>query len=365
MRFLLFALLLAGLSAHADLAVLQTLFKKAAVLGFEGQVTVSRGEKTLWQGNVGFAERAEKRPIDERTLFDIGSVTKQFTATAILKLQQQGKLNIDEPLAKYLELPSYVQDVTIRQALQHRSGLGYPPDEAPIDWESKDAKKVYEQIFRYAEYDPARPFNYNNLMYSALSEVVHIVSGRPFEEFLKEELYVPAGLAHTGFNTPGSVDLTHSARGYNASEAGFLAGELPSGNGYDGATGVITDAFDLRRWLLKVHRGEILGPLTNELFVTPADGEAYGLGWEIDASSHSHTGSTIGFFSLALFYPADETSLLILSNDWSGGWVLALARKVWEGKIAEKDLDEEIRKVRESFKPASVFRPFRRPEIKY
>ncbi len=351
-KFILSLTLLFSLTAHArDLTTLKAFFEKAHAKGFSGIVAVAEGERVLWQHGFGLARRHENIPFTEFTLFDLGSVSKQFLGASLVKLEQVGKLSLQDPLSKFLRMPEAARDVTLTQALQHRTGFGYPEQN---QWNelSKwifEPVKFIETFFELAKYDEKRPFFYNNLTYSALSLVVKSAAGVGYEDYFSRELFLPAGMTMTGFNIPGRVNLAFSAIGYEGAVPRAQAGQLPNGIGYAGSTGVISNVADLRKWLLALSRRQILQGETDKLFQTPpGDPIPYGLGWFVDRDadgrikSYSHGGATIGFVSFAAYYPENETTFLVLMNDSKLVWTHALLQRVFENKIPVEKLDEEI-----------------------
>ena len=184
--------------------------------GFSGTVLVAReGEIVLHKG-YGLADRRREIACRPDTIFDLGSVTKQFTATAILKLEMAGKLRTDDTLAKHFEgIPRDKAGITLHQLLTHTSGLdhAYGKDEnyAPRD--------VALQVFFKMPllFTPGEKFHYSNPGYSILAAIVEDVSGLPYERYLRKELFEPAGMTETGYTLP-SWDMRRMTRNYNGDE---------------------------------------------------------------------------------------------------------------------------------------------------
>lgn len=335
---------------------LKILMDKAARSGFSGIVIVSQGEQTLWQQSYGWADRRRRIAMNERTEFDVGSVTKQFVATALLKLQEEGKLSLDDTLEKFFRVPKKRRGVTLRSVLRHVSGFEETDSQKigdELDRLANRPQKYFEALLRLLPFRRPARFYYNNSMYNLLSFVIEKASGQKYETYLSQHLFSVANLRNTGFNTAGSFNTNEAAIGYDGRKEELPAGRLPNGIGYSGCTGVITSGDDLRTWLLAVHRNTVLGPGETEQLFQSSVFAGYSLGWEIreDKQGHltdySHSGATIGFLSEVAFYPESETTLILLSNDSSEGWVLGLAKDVLDGRVAIAKLDEAIRQAKQ------------------
>ncbi|MEQ8279534.1 MAG: serine hydrolase domain-containing protein [Deltaproteobacteria bacterium] len=296
--------------------------------GFNGTVLVAKNGKVLMERGYGLANRTTGVKNGADTLYDVGSVTKQFTAAALLKLQEQGKLSLDDPISKYFEVPAARRDITLRQLLQHRSGLGYPSESALANTNPDDPKSFLEAFLAKAPTigKPGERYEYSNLGYNVLANVVEQASGRSYEDYVKRNLFGPAKMTSSGFNEPGSVDPQRAATGYeNRNEEALPAGELPNSWGYKGATGVVTSARDMLRWAEALKDNRVLSKAsTQELFATAGDRSGYALGWEVqrdakgNITSVGHGGSTIGFASNFTIDPRSGMVFVTLSNDEAG-----------------------------------------------
>jgi CubicO group peptidase (beta-lactamase class C family) len=167
--------------------------------GFNGTVLVARNEKLVYSGSVGFAEFKDKELIDEHDAFQLASVSKQFTAAAILQLAEQKAISLDDSITHYIPELSYDQ-ITIRQLLNHTSGLAIYFWLAEHKWEGDHAPSNEEMIALLAQYDmpqffrSGRRFDYSNTGYILLASVVERVSGQSFGDYVEENIFKPLNM---------------------------------------------------------------------------------------------------------------------------------------------------------------------------
>jgi D-alanyl-D-alanine carboxypeptidase len=171
-------------------------------------VGVVRDQELAWSAGFGYADVAEKRRPDEHTIYRVGSITKTFTATAIMQLRDDGKLGLGDPVVRHI--PEFaavrnrfgpIEDVTLRRMLTHRSGLmGEPPTR---HWETLDFPPMERIIDSLGQVEvvipPDSAFKYCNLAFALLGEVVTRVSGRPYARYVQEEILAPLGMASSTF----------------------------------------------------------------------------------------------------------------------------------------------------------------------
>ena len=185
---------------------------------FEGAVLVAKNGNILYRGSVGESSRKTKIPLNIYSKFRIASITKAFTVVLVLQLYEQGKLKLDQTLSELL--PEFknrkAKKVTIHHLLTHTSGLPKEPDEAyitvmkPIDFLNKHGKGKLK-------FKPGKKFNYNNLDYVALGLIIEKITGKPWEEVLKEKIIKPARLRGTGVMKRG-MKLSFMSIGYSTKD---------------------------------------------------------------------------------------------------------------------------------------------------
>ena len=169
----------------------------AADSGFSGAVLVARGGKVVLHEGYGWADLAKTAPVTRETRFYIASITKQFTAAAVLKLEERGRLGLADPVGKHLPgVPPDKAAVTIHQLLTHTSGLG---QDYAADGIRDRAEAVRAVLAKPLKSPPGAQFRYSNDGYNLLAVIVEVVSGESYESFLRQNLLRPAGMSRTGF----------------------------------------------------------------------------------------------------------------------------------------------------------------------
>jgi CubicO group peptidase (beta-lactamase class C family) len=288
-------------------------------------VLVARDGKIAFQGGFGFAEIANDTRITAETRFRIGSISKQFTAAAILRLCDEGKLSLADPLAKHI--PGFPDGVTIRQLLNHTSGIHsytekpeflarvtqpIEPDEL-IDWFRDDPP----------DFAPGEGFRYNNSAYFLLGEIVTKVAGKSFAACLEEMFFEPLGMANTGIfqnNSPPE----RVAHGYAMADKA-IAPALDWDMTWAGGAGALYSTVgDLFLWNEALFGGKVLKGETFAEMIRPvdlpegADGWAYGYGLAISELNRlpviGHSGGLHGWSSDLIRLPEQQCTVVALAN---------------------------------------------------
>ena len=206
-------------------AELSDYFRKAAGLGFSGAVLVVKDGRILLRNGYGWADVKRRIPITPDTIFDIGSGVKAFTATAIMQLEEQGKLNTSDPITKYFKgVPADKTSITIHQLLTHTSGLSF---DYFYDVATPEEREVMKNRERYIKgvlsfplaFKPGEDRVYSNTGFSLLAIIIENVSGEPYEQYVREHLFKPAGMTETGYYIPRNT--RRIARGYNDGDTDY------------------------------------------------------------------------------------------------------------------------------------------------
>jgi len=293
-------------------------------------IAIIQDSEIVFMKSYGMADPKRKIPITPETKFLIGSNTKQFTCMAILLLEESGKLNINDPIRKYLpQLPNYADSITIQQLMQHTSGIieynpllflsGIKKHECEL---SND--DIFDLISKYPKtcYKPGDKFFYSNTAYILLSKIIEKVSLKTYSDFLHENIFVPLGMNNSKVVT-SSDDYKGAAMGFN-----YITGYQPVNCTMitTGASGIITTLEDMCKWInnysvnklglsdqLLVNKMETKGLLNN------GDSTKYGLGLFIDnyctQKVYWHGGNITGYTSNIIMFPKKKTSIIILSNN--------------------------------------------------
>jgi D-alanyl-D-alanine carboxypeptidase len=278
----------------------------------------------------GLRDVAKKLPVDADTRFEIGSVTKQFTAAAILQLQEQGKLSIDDRLAKYLPTFPHTNEVTLRQLLNQISGLPDYTDLPDIATAMSTIPDATDKIVAYASkplrFPPGTKWEYSNTNYWVLGKVIATVSGMSYEDYIREHIFKPAGMTHSGFVSDEStmddfaIPYWHGPKNDEpAQPAPTMFESWPAGAG-----AIVSTIGDLAAWDAALASGKIVSPAGYALMSSPgklANGKPtdYGMGLAIDKhDGHAriwHNGGTVGSLTENATYPDDHLDIVVLEND--------------------------------------------------
>ncbi len=287
-----------------------------------------RDENVMIKEMVGSANLELSVDMTADSVVRIASLTKQFTAVAVLALMEDRQLSLDDPVSLYItNVPSHWGTITIKQLLSHTSGL--TADMTPVFLRFKDEFSPEELVglFETAPLTaaPGSKWQYSNLNYWILGLIIGSVSGKPYVDYVNERLLQPAGLIRTRYGDQRDVILGRST-GYEINASGVIenARIFSTSIGY-AAGGFVSSPKEIARWYKSLSGGEIISKETIELALTPvdtSDGEAtnYGLGWYITEINGKlvahHGGSTIGFTSYFYWTPTPFTFAGVFRN-WS------------------------------------------------
>jgi CubicO group peptidase (beta-lactamase class C family) len=292
---------------------------------------VKSGELVLSQA-YGLASLEYEVPATVDTRFNVASVSKQFTAFSIVLLEQQGKLAIDDDVRKYLpELPDFGATITIRHLLNHTSGLrNFQSLLQLAGWRDGDAMNgadllEYIALQRELNFPPGSEYLYCNTGYNLMAEIVERVSGQPFIEWTRENIFEPLGMEHSAFQDDVEVIQKNTATSYNGSYGRFTTPKrfwtyVGNGNLY-------TTVGDLARWVDNFRTGRLGGPgaierMTERGVLTNGDTIPYALGVVVSdyrgLPRIQHTGSIGGYRACLSYFPKQETGIIVLSNFSSG-----------------------------------------------
>ena len=317
-------------------------------------VLVAQDGKILFEKGYGLADRKHHVPITPHTIFCIGSITKQFTASAILKLQEEGKLSVTNKLSKYIPDFPHGDEVTLRELLNHTSGIhSYTekPDFLSRATNATTAAAIIEEMKKDPyDFDPGTKWRYDNAGYRLLSYIVERVSGQSYGDFLRGNFFQPLGMTNTGVYRAHS-GLPHEALGYSLGTNGFrrpLNGDM---SWWDGAGSLYSTVEDLYRWNEGIFSGRVVDTASLQAAFTPVKeheeqvnlDSGYGFGWEVRRARGLreiwHNGSLDGFCSTLLRVPAEKLTVAILANAEPGRTNAVpelLARKLVEIFLADK-----------------------------
>ena len=296
--------------------------------GFSGSLLVAKDNKILLARGWGFANYQKKIPFTENTVSTIGSVTKQFTAAAILKLQEQGKLSVKDVITKYFaDVPADKQHITLHHLLTHSAGFpgAIGPDFEKIRRDEFIRRAMETELL----FEPGTSYQYSNVGYSLLGAIIEIISGESYESFLHKNLFAPAGLERTGYRLP-RWDPDSLAHGYrHGSDWGTLldhpwADDGPYWN-LRANGGILSTVKDLYKWHLALKTEAVLCDSSKRLLYYPhvREGENaesyYGYGWALFTTKRgtkliAHNGGNMIFAADFRRYVDENVVIIALSN---------------------------------------------------
>jgi CubicO group peptidase (beta-lactamase class C family) len=313
---------------------IRTYLSRLEGFGYSGAALVAKNRKVLVESGYGLANKQAHTPFRSDTIFDIGSVSKQFTAAAILLLESDGKLLVLDPISKYLKtVPEEKAGITIHHLLTHTSGL-------PMDFGDDYEKVSREEIVRRAmaselRSQPGQHHAYSNAGYSLLAAIVELVSEQTFETFLRERLFRPAGMASTGYFFPKSI-MSRLAHGYKDGEDWGIGVERAAASGGDfwnliGNGGIHSTVGDMYKWIVALDQGRVLTKEARQKFFEPHVLVSanylksnfalyYAYGWYVWKRPRKtlifHLGGN-GVFNAAVRYHVDERSVVVYASNVS------------------------------------------------
>jgi len=348
---LMTALCLAGFVPHS---LAQTLPDAAQVgayaeqlldeqrLGRDGPgvtLLVARGDQLLYRGARGLASIELGVPLKPDQVFRIGSVTKQFAAAELLKLIDEGRAKLDDPLSKYL--PDYPkgETITLLQLLNHSSGIksytniaGYMRNPVRRDLSTKELVAEFKD--QPADFAPGSSWRYNNSGYVLVGAVIEAITGKPWHQALEDSLLAPNQLS--GIAYPGETRVIKGmVTGYGFDpKQGVVGGGLVSMSQPHAAGALVSNVDDLWRWNLALHGGKLLSPASYARMITPegaAAASSYGYGITVGALRGQpmlqHGGGIHGFVSSLAYLPQSKISVVLLRNTTGPGFNMDLVSR--------------------------------------
>ena len=343
----LLAPLLAAAAQHPrDRAVDALMAGYAAPDGPGASVLVVQDGRVVLARGYGLAEVETRAPVRPESNFRLASLSKQFTATAVMLLEADGRLRYDQPVGELLPgLPPYARSATVRQLLTHTSGLPdyerFVPDEQTAQVHDADVPGLIAQA-PGAKFAPGTRYDYSNTGYALLALVVERVSGERFADFLRRRVFDPLGMTATVAHEAGRSTVPHRAYGYTVDAAGVRRTDQSNTSATLGDGGIYSSAVDLAKWDAALARHALVGAAAQQLAWTPPalPGGAtttYGFGWFVDRDAGTlrltHHGESRGFTNAILRYPERRLTVVVLTNR-TGGAPWDLARRLGDLYLA-------------------------------
>jgi CubicO group peptidase (beta-lactamase class C family) len=288
---------------------------------FMGSVLVAKGTEVLLSKGYGSANLEWDVPNSPATKFRLGSVTKQFTAASILLLQERGKLNVEDPVKKYMaDAPAAWDKITIYHLLTHTSGIpsftGFPEY---AKWEPFAATPA-EQVARFRDkpldFAPGEKWSYSNSGYVLLGYLIEKITGGSYEKFVRENIFTPLGMQDSGYDSNSAV-IARRAAGYSPDKgglqnAGFVHMSIPFSAG-----ALYSTTEDLLKWERGLFGGKLLSAASLKTMTAPFKSD-YACGLFVETKEGrkaiQHGGGIEGFNTQLTYYPDDKLTVVVLGN---------------------------------------------------
>jgi CubicO group peptidase (beta-lactamase class C family) len=291
-------------------------------------VLIAKKGKVIYEKSFGFANIELNVAMQPEMIFRIGSMTKQYTAISILQLVEQGKISLRDSIQKFIkDFPYKGHTITIENLLTHTSGItdyevldAHIPNAIRIDFPAKQLIDSFAKL--PLEFTPSTKYNYSNSNYFLLGYIIEKVSGQAYKQYLQENVFKPAGLTSTFYDSPTQV-VTNRVNGYTKNDAGYKnAGYLSMSMVYS-AGALLSNVSDLFKWHQALHAYKLVKKETLEKAFTPYqlnDGKLtqYGYGWFVKdfqgSPSIGHGGAIDGFRSMEFYLPDQDVFVAALFN---------------------------------------------------
>ncbi len=302
--------------------------KQCETNGVSGSFLIAQNQEIIYVDGIGLSDRNKKIKTDKETIFTIGSITKQFTATAILKLQEEGKLTVNDSLVSFFKnIPSDKKNITIHQLLTHSSGIiGNLPnggDFTPITKEN-----FLTEVFKSnLDFNPGSSYNYSNVGYTLLTIIIEQITQQDYESYLNEVFFKPVGMKNTGYLIP-NWKTKNISRAYKCQEDRAIFTEKWKRNGnlisyhQKGNGGILSTPTDMYNWYVAIKEHKVLNEKSTKLltqthvFMNTKRKGHYGYGWFIfdtdrNTKKIAHSGYNGVNYSNFIRLPEEQNTVII------------------------------------------------------
>jgi CubicO group peptidase (beta-lactamase class C family) len=298
--------------------------------------------KVVFEHGSGLADVETNTPCTPETNFRMASVSKQFTATAVMLLVDRGKLSVDDPLTKFFPgFPAYGDKITVKQLLTHTSGVPAYEDLIPADTTMQlDDYDVLHLLMdpKSPLFAPGEKFAYSNSGYTLLGLIVEQVAHQPFHEFMASEIFKPLGMNGSVLYQRGLNTVSHRAFGHELRGGKWIRSDQSLTSAVRGDGGVYTSLRDYRKWLQGIDDRKLLSAASYKAMFSPQvktdRGDShYGYGWFLDEYRGEprihHNGDTHGFRACVQWFPKRHAAVVIqINGEVSGDQMTAIGERV-------------------------------------
>ncbi|MHC1655288.1 serine hydrolase domain-containing protein [Stenotrophomonas maltophilia] len=296
---------------------------------YDGQVPgaavlVLHDGQAVFRRGYGLAVVEDSTAVTPASTFRLASISKQFTAAAVLLLVEDGRLGLDQPARQWLpELPPAAAAITLRQLLSHTGGLlDYEDLMDPADTRQVHDADVLTLLSRQdrLNFAPGTQYRYSNSGYALLAVIVGRASGQDFAAFLQQRIFAPLGMAHTVAHQDGVDTVTARAYGYSWIDRHWQRTDQSTTSAVLGDGGIYSSLDDLARWDAALYDDRLLSQASRRAMFSPAtpttetDVPHYGFGWRLNGPVQWHSGESIGFRNVILRHPEKHLTVIVLTN---------------------------------------------------
>lgn len=308
---------MAQMSMSATMETLSQAYVKAE--SFSGSVLVAHKGKIILAKGYGMANYELNVPNTPQTKFRLGSVSKQFTATAILQLQEKRKLSVHDHLSAFIPDYPHGDSIEIHHLLNHTSGIADFTNFDNYEATMREPTTLEQLVERFRDkalaFAPGSQFSYSNSNYVLLSLIIEKVSGMPYASYIRSHITEPLGMHNTGYDSTETL-LAHRAAGYVVGGNGLVNAAYMDMSVPSGAGALYSTVEDMYVWDRALYTEKVLSKASLEAMFTPGLDE-YGYGWVIRAAPRkiiAHSGGINGFSTYIARYPNDDLCVVALSN---------------------------------------------------
>jgi len=300
---------------------------------------VIQNGQCIKRAGYGLANLEWRIPVTPETVFEIGSVTKQFTAAGILLLAQDGKLSVDDKISRYLpDTPPAWRDITIRHLLTHTSGIH---NYTTLDGFDLSLRMTEGQFIRKIgayplDFAPGEKWSYSNSGFSLLGYIIENTSGTDYWHFMHERVFAPLGMTNTASREPRNV-IRNRAAGYEQDDNGKYINRDYELTDIFSAGAIVSTVDDMAKWNASLDHQTLLTAASEKEMWTPLrfnDGTTrdYGFGWYLNPlQGHpniGHSGTTDGFSASFQRFPRDRLAVIVLTNSNEEGVATRVAKEI-------------------------------------
>lgn len=292
-------------------------------------LVVTKQDSVLFVGHYGTADLKNKIPISDKTIFDLASVSKQFTGMAISLLEESGKISMSDKITKYIpDLPEVMNEITIYQLVHHTSGIrDWPVLFGLKGWQPEEQLSL-DQIFEMLKkqedlnFSPGSSFSYSNSNYNLLAKIIEAVTDTTFNSWMHDSIFIPLGMDNTFFIEDSKQIVGNEANSYVYSDQNYL--QFPDNLNAPGSSSLRSNTTDMSKWMLnfytkRVGENNVFDKMTQKGKLNDNKTINYGYGIYIteinDRKAYFHDGAWGGYRTATAFFPEDSIGIVLLSND--------------------------------------------------